>query len=148
MFDLAQTPIVLIGPKGMPLMMIAAGLMAMVVGIVVWSVTHIALIGGIVELVGLWVLAVGIAIRKMGFRLTIAPEGLSYVNLGGKRFWRWRDVDSFALDQFKTAWVISFREYTKDPRGKHFYLPSRWDRPKHEVVDLLIAAQAKWGTSS
>jgi hypothetical protein len=44
--------------------------------------------------------------------------------------------------------VISFREYTKDPRGKHFYLPSRWDRPKDEVVDLLIAAQAKWGAGS
>lgn len=148
MFDLEQTPIALIGPKGMPLMMIAAGLMAMVVGIVVWNVTHIALIGGIVELVGLWVLAVGIAIRKMGFRLTIAPEGLGYVNLGGKRFWRWRDVDSFTLDHFKTGWVISFRDYTTDPRGKPFYLPSRWDRPKHEVVDLLIAAQTKWGTSA
>jgi hypothetical protein len=77
MFDLDQTPIVLIGPKGMPLMMIAAGLVAMVVGMVVWSVTHIALIGGIVEPVGLWVLAIGIAMRKIGFRLTIAPEGLA-----------------------------------------------------------------------
>jgi hypothetical protein len=148
MIDLDQTPIALIGPKGMSLMMIGAGLMATVAGIVVWSVSHIALIGGIVVLVGLWVLAVGIAIRKMGFRLTIAPEGLGYVNLGARRFWRWRDVDSFNLVHFKTAWVIGFREYTKDPRGKHFYLPSQWDRPRHEVVDLLIAAQAKWGTGS
>jgi hypothetical protein len=148
MFDLDQTPIVLIGPKGMPLMMMAAGLMAMVVGMVVWSVTHIALIGGIVELVGLWVLAIGIVMRKIGFRLTIASEGLDYVYLGRKRFWRWRDVDSFTLAHFKTAWVISFREYTKDSRGTHSYLPSWWDRPKHEVVNLLIAAQAKWGTSS
>lgn len=148
MFDLDQTPIVLIGPKGMPLMMIAAGLMAMVVGMVVWSITHIALIGGIVELVSLWVLAIGVAMRKIGCRLTIAPEGLGHVNLGRKQFWRWRDVDSFTLAHFKTAWVISFREYTKDPRGMHCYLPSWWDRPKHEVVGLLISARAKWGTSS
>jgi hypothetical protein len=148
MFDLAQTPIVLIGPKNVPAMMIAAGLMATVTGIVVWSISHIALIGGITVLVGLWVLVVGIAIRKMGFRLTVSPEGLDYVNLGGKRFWRWRDVDSFNLVHFKTAWVIGFREYTKDPRGKHFYLPSRWDRPMQEVVELLTAAQAKWGTGS
>jgi hypothetical protein len=146
MVDLAPTPIVLIGPKWMSPMMIGAGIMATAAGIIVWNVSHIALVGVIVVLVGLWTFAVGIAIRKMGFRLTIAPEGLSYVSLGVKRFWNWRDVDSFNLVHFKTAWVIGFREYTKDPRGKNFYLPSRWDRPRHEVLDLLIAAQARWGT--
>jgi hypothetical protein len=94
MIDLDQTPIILIGPKGTSPMMIGAGLMAMVTGIVVWTISHIALIAGITTLVGLWVFVVGIVIRKMGFRLTVTPEGLGYVNLGGKRFWRWRDVDS------------------------------------------------------
>jgi hypothetical protein len=148
MSDLDQTPIVLNGPKHVPPMIMAAGCMMMAAGAVVWTATHSALIGGITMAAGLWAFGAGVAIRKMGFRLTLTPEGLGYVSLGVKRFWPWRDVDSFDMVHFKTAWVISFRDYAKDPKGKHFYLPSQWDRPRREVLDLLIAAQAKWGTGA
>jgi hypothetical protein len=129
-------------------MMSVAGAVAIAVAILIWQVTHSLLIGGVTLFVGVWVLGVGIAIRKMPISLVIAPDGLTYRNLGVRRAWRWRDVDSFAATHVKTAHLISFRDYTRDPKGRPFYLPAQWDMPRDKVLDLLCKAQDRWGSQA
>jgi hypothetical protein len=145
MFDLDHPPIMLKGPTWVAPMIMGAGAFAVAVAAFVWWFTRSPLFGGMFLLAGVWVLGVGIAIRKMPVSLAIAPEGLTYRNLGVKRAWRWSDVDSFDTTHVKTAWLISFRDYAKDPKGRPFYLPSQWNAPRDAVVDLLRQAQARWG---
>jgi hypothetical protein len=146
--DLDHTPIVFTGPTWISPMMMAIGPVAILSGVIVWLVAHLALPAVVMVAVGAWLFVVGVVIRKMPISLTITPERLDYVSLGVRRSWSWRDVDSFAATHVKSGKLISMREYTKSPTGRPFYLPGQWNAPRDQVLDLLRRAQDRWGRTS
>jgi hypothetical protein len=103
--------------------------------------------------VGLLALVVGASGMGLGailfFKpatLTLAPDGLVFVNLGIRRSWRWSETSGFSLTHVRSGTVITFQNFSGKGgvTGRLYSLPARWTVPAADLVILLNRAQAKW----
>jgi hypothetical protein len=143
MADGLDTAVVLRGPRWIGPFFLAAGAMAVCIGIGL-VLGHLGIAGAVAGLVGLGAAGLGLRILRHPTTLILAPEGLSLINLGVRRRWAWRDVDSFRIEPVRSAQLILFEDYGRKPQGQVNALPTRWDRPPREVVALLSKARDRW----
>jgi hypothetical protein len=143
MADDLDTAVVLRGPTWIGPFFLAAGMMAacIAIGLVL---AHLAIAGAVAGCVGLGAAGLGLRILRHPTTLILAPEGLDLINLGIRRRWAWRDVDSFRIEAMRSAQLILFEDYSRKPQGQVNALPTRWDRPPREVVMLLSKARDRW----
>jgi hypothetical protein len=146
--NLDQSPVVLHQPAGSALAFLIAGTLLFLLAIAILATPGMGFIGPVCLVVGAVSAALGLVMRFKPTTLTLAPEGLTNVNLGIRRTWRWTDVSGFQLTRVRSAHIITFNIWRTKPGGHAieslYSLPSRWGIDPPMLVKLLNDAQTKW----
>ncbi len=142
--DSDQMPLALVQSRWRGVAFLMGGFFATLVGLLSFAQWNT---GGLFTIVsGIGGAALGVVMLRKPTTLVLSSDGLTFVNLGIRRAWRWPDISGFQLTSIRSGTVITFREYGEkfSPAGRLYSVPSHWNVPSTQAVELLNAAQTRW----
>ncbi len=147
--NLELPPVVLYQQAGNALAFLICGTLLFLVAVAILATPGMGFIGPVCLTAGALSAALGLTMRFKPTTLMLAPEGLTNVNLGIRRTWRWADVSGFHLTRVRSAHIITFNIWRSKAGGRAieslYSLPSKWGIDPQVLVKLLNDAQTKWG---